>query len=48
MQSGANGETKMIFTKFNNHLKAIGNHALNIIQGAELVSPGSQPIRDDI
>jgi phosphate:Na+ symporter len=35
MQSGSVVQTEMLYTEFNNHLEAIGNHALNIIQSAE-------------
>lgn len=35
MQTGAEVPTEMLYTEINNHLEAIGNHALNIIQSAE-------------
>jgi phosphate:Na+ symporter len=35
MQSGGVVQTEMLYTETNNHLEAIGNHALNIIQNAE-------------
>lgn len=35
MQSGAEVPTEMLYTEINNHLEAIGNHALNIIESAE-------------
>ncbi|WP_425511003.1 hypothetical protein [Haloferula helveola] len=35
MQSGADVPTEMLYTEINNHLEAVGNHALNIIQAAE-------------
>ena len=35
MQSGSAVQTEMLYTEFNNHLEAIGNHALNIIQNGE-------------
>jgi len=34
MQAGGVVQTEMLFTEINNHLEAIGNHALNIIQCA--------------
>lgn len=35
MQNGSAVQTEMLYTEANNHLEAIGNHALNIIQSAE-------------
>ena len=35
MQAGGVVQTEMLYTEANNHLEAIGNHALNIIQSAE-------------
>lgn len=35
MQDGGDVPTEMIFTEINNHLEAVGNHALNIIQNGE-------------
>lgn len=35
MQTGAAVQTEMLYTEINNHLEAVGNHALNIIQNAE-------------
>lgn len=40
MQSGGDVPTEMIFTDINNHLEAIGNHALNIVQNSETASKG--------
>lgn len=46
MQSGADVPTEMVYTELNNHLEAIGNHALNIIQNAELLA-GKATLRVD-
>lgn len=46
MQSGADVPTEMVYTELNNHLEAIGNHALNIIQSAELMT-GKATLRVD-
>ena len=35
MQDGGDVPTEMIFTEINNHLEAVGNHALNIVQSGE-------------
>lgn len=35
MQDGGDVPTEMIFTEINNHLEAIGNHALNVIENGE-------------
>lgn len=35
MQAGGDVPTEMLYTETNNHLEAVGNHALNIIQSAE-------------
>ncbi len=35
MQDGGEVPTEMLYTEINNHLEAVGNHALNIIQSAE-------------
>ncbi len=35
MQGGTAVQTEMLYTEINNHLEAVGNHALNIIQSAE-------------
>lgn len=35
MQEGGDVPTEMIFTEINNHLEAVGNHALNVIQNGE-------------
>lgn len=35
MQTGAEVPTEMIYTEINNHLEAVGNHALNVIENAE-------------
>ncbi|MBK1827336.1 Na/Pi cotransporter family protein [Haloferula rosea] len=37
MKQGDAVQTEMLFTEINNHLEAVGNHALNIIQCAEVV-----------
>ena len=37
MQEGGDVPTEMIFTDINNHLEAVGNHALNIIENGERV-----------
>ena len=37
MQDGGNVPTEMIYTEINNHLEAVGNHALNIIQNGEML-----------
>lgn len=37
MQAAGNVPTEMIFTEINNHLEALGNHGLNIIQNGERV-----------
>jgi phosphate:Na+ symporter len=46
MQSGADVPTEMVYTELNNHLEAIGNHSLNIIQSAELLT-GKGTLRVD-
>jgi len=46
MQSGADVPTEVVYTELNNHLEAIGNHALNIIQNAELLT-GKGTLRVD-
>lgn len=46
MQSGADVPTEMVYTELNNHLEAIGNHALNIIQNSELLT-GKGTLRVD-
>lgn len=38
MQDGGDVPTEMIYTEINNHLEAVGNHALNIIQNGELLN----------
>ena len=35
MQAGAKVQTEMLYTEANNHLEAIGNHALNVIENSE-------------
>ncbi|MBB5351967.1 phosphate:Na+ symporter [Haloferula luteola] len=35
MQAGAEVPTEMLYTETNNHLEAIGNHALNIIESSQ-------------
>jgi len=35
MQNGAEVQTEMLYTEINNHLEAVGNHALNIVESAE-------------
>jgi Na+/phosphate symporter len=35
MQAGSDVPTEMLYTETNNHLEAVGNHALNIIQNLE-------------
>lgn len=35
MQEGGEVPAEMLYTEINNHLEAVGNHALNIIQNAE-------------
>ncbi|GAA5483176.1 Na/Pi cotransporter family protein [Haloferula sargassicola] len=35
MQAGGEVQTEMLYTETNNHLEAIGNHALNIIEASE-------------
>lgn len=37
MQEGGDVPTEMIFTEINNHLEAVGNHALNIVQNGATV-----------
>ncbi|MCF7732042.1 MAG: Na/Pi cotransporter family protein [Akkermansiaceae bacterium] len=37
MQEGRDVPTEMIYTEINNHLEAVGNHALNIVQNGEIV-----------
>jgi len=39
MQSGEAVQTEMLFIEINNHLEAIGNHALNIVQSARHAPP---------
>lgn len=39
MQEGGDVPTEMIFTDINNHLEAIGNHAMNILQNGETLGP---------
>jgi len=34
MQEGGNVPTEMIYTEINNHLEAVGNHGLNIVQNS--------------
>lgn len=34
MQGGGVVQTEMLFTEINNHIEAIGNHALNVVQSA--------------
>ena len=46
MQSGADVPTEMVYTELNNHLEAVGNHSLNIIQNAELLT-GKGTLRVD-
>ncbi|WP_193210979.1 Na/Pi cotransporter family protein [Luteolibacter marinus] len=41
MQDGGDVPTEMIFTEINNHLEAVGNHALNIVQNGELKPAGA-------
>lgn len=41
MQANGDVPTEMIFTEINNHLEAIGNHALNIVQNGEVVDARS-------
>lgn len=48
MQSGADVPTEMVYTELNNHLEAIGNHALNIIQNAELLTGNGTLRMDDV
>lgn len=38
MQAGCDVPTEMLYTEINNHLEAVGNHALNIIQNGEQVA----------
>ena len=38
MQAGGDVPTEMLFTDINNHLEAVGNHALNIIEAGERVA----------
>lgn len=42
MQAGGVVQTEMLFTEINNHLEALGNHGLNIIQSAEDPSQQAQ------
>ena len=35
MQNGGDVPTEILFTEINNHLEAVANHALNIIQNAQ-------------
>lgn len=35
MQEGGNVPIEMIYTDINNHLEAVGNHALNVVQNGE-------------
>jgi phosphate:Na+ symporter len=35
MQDGGDVPTEMIFTEINNHLEAVGNHGLNIVQNGD-------------
>jgi len=39
MKQGGTVQTEMLFTEINNHLEAVGNHALNIIQCGEGTTP---------
>ncbi len=41
MQSGSTVQTEMIFIDLNNHLEAVSNHALNIVQAARRESAAS-------
>ena len=41
MQSGGAVQTEMLYIEINNHLEAIGNHALNIVQSAHHAPPAS-------
>jgi phosphate:Na+ symporter len=41
MQADGTVQTEMLFTEINNHLEAIGNHALNIVQSAHSAPPAS-------
>ncbi len=41
MQTGGTVQTEMLYTEINNHLEAIGNHALNIVQSAHNTPPAS-------
>jgi hypothetical protein len=38
MQEGGDVATEMIYTEINNHLEAIGNLGLNIIQNGERIA----------
>lgn len=48
MRGGADVATEMLYTELNSHLEAIGNHALNIVQSAQIVQGGSEPILGDV
>jgi Na+/phosphate symporter len=37
MQEGRDVPTEMTYTEINNHLEAVGNHALNIVQNGEIL-----------
>ena len=47
MQAGGEVHTEMLYTETNNHLEAVGNHALNIIQNAERTSDSGVGARAD-
>lgn len=47
MQAGGEVPTEMLYTETNNHLEAVGNHALNIIQNAERKSDSGVGARAD-
>ncbi|MFC7335574.1 Na/Pi cotransporter family protein [Haloferula chungangensis] len=48
MQAGGDVPTEMLYTETNNHLEAVGNHALNIIQNAERKSDTGIGARADV
>jgi Na+/phosphate symporter len=41
MQSGGEIQTEMMFIDLNNHLEAVANHALNIVQTKRREIPGA-------
>ncbi len=47
MQAGAEVQTEMLYTETNNHLEAIGNHALNVIESSERSEHASAARADD-